>query len=166
MNTYSQGDMIHHPLHGIGQVTRFEKKELLGSELRFAILYFSREKLEVSLPANRLEEAVRNPLTAAKAKELLDGLEECEEKPDKNWKSRNRANQERLKSGDPQEVFKVFSTLEQLKRSKGSLNNSDRKQRALAMDLLIEELSMVLELDPEKLEAMLEASSLESTQAA
>ncbi|MCA9779115.1 MAG: hypothetical protein KC800_20445, partial [Candidatus Eremiobacteraeota bacterium] len=127
---YEIGDTIYHPQHGIGTVRDYDKKELLGSEYKFAILFFPREELQISLPAKKLDDTVREPLSESKARELLGEMSEVQESLSKSWKIRSRKNQERLASGDPLQLYQVYRGLLELRSQKGSLNNSDRKQLA------------------------------------
>jgi RNA polymerase-interacting CarD/CdnL/TRCF family regulator len=132
---------------------------LLGTEYKFAILFFPREELQISLPAKKLDETVREPLNEAKARELLDEMSGMHESLSKSWKIRSRKNQERLSSGDPLQLYMVFRGLLELRSEKGSLNNSDRKQLTLSLDLLAEELSVALDKTPEQIKVILEKTT-------
>lgn len=134
----------------------YEKKELLGSEYSFAVLFFPREELSMSLPAKKLDDSVREPLTQADAEELLSKAKEQIEPLNSSWKVRNRKNIERLASGDPVQLMTVLHGLQKLKDKKGSLNNSDRKHLTLSMELLIEEFSIALGESPEATKSRLE----------
>ena len=147
--SYSLGETIYHPQHGMGNVEEFETKQLLGSEYSFVVLYFPREELRVSMPKNKLDDSVRKPLTPKHAKSILATPTDNLEPLHTSWKVRNRKNQERLSSGDPLELLTVLRGLQALKEKKGSLNNSDRKHLDLSLDLLTEEFSAVLDEKPE-----------------
>lgn len=73
-----------------------------------------------------------------------------------SWKVRSRRNGERLSSGDPMQLYQVYRGLQLIKTKKGRLNNSDRRQHSLALELLTEELSHALEKTPEQTQAILE----------
>ena len=159
---YATGETIYHPQHGLGELKKFDTKEMLGTEYKFAILFFPRQQLEISLPAKNLETTVRKPLGEAKATALLEQMDEVEMVLDKNWKSRNRNNLERLSSGDPMEIFHVFQGLSAIKTQKGSLNNSDRKMHQLSLDLLVEELSYALNKTDDEITTILEGRATAS----
>lgn len=154
--TYTTGETIYHPQHGLGELKEYDTKEMLGTEYKFAILFFPRQKLEISLPSKNLDDTVRKPLGPAKAKALLEQMEEVEMTLDKNWKSRNRNNLERLSSGDPMEIFQVYQGLSTIKSQKGTLNNSDRKMHQLSLDLLVEELAFALNKSDDEMTTILE----------
>lgn len=143
-------------MHGIGTVRDYSKRELLGAEYRFATLFFPGEELQISLPAATLNDAVRKPLTEAKARALLETMKEPSESLSKSWKVRSRGNQERLASGDPQKLIDVYRGLLEIQADRGSLNTSDRRQLSLATKLLTEELSVALSKPPEQVERLLE----------
>ena len=132
---------------------------MLGTEYKFAILFFPREELQISLPAKKLDDTVREPLNEAKARELLGEMSEMQESLSKSWKIRSRKNQERLSSGDPLQLYMVFRGLLELRSKKGSLNNSDRKQLTLSLELLAEELSVALDKTPEQIKLLLEKTT-------
>ncbi|MFA5508575.1 MAG: CarD family transcriptional regulator [Vulcanimicrobiota bacterium] len=156
---YQIGDTIYHPQHGIGTVRDYDKKELLGAEHKFAILFFPREELQISLPAKKLNDTVREPLTESKARELLSEMSDIQESPNKSWKIRSRQNQERLASGDPIQLYLVYRGLLELRNQKGSLNNSDRRQLTQSLELLAEELAVALGKTDEQARVLLEKTT-------
>lgn len=153
---YQIGSTIYHPQHGIGTVQDYDKKELLGAEYKFAILFFPRLDLQISLPAQKLGESVREPMSEEKALELLETLSASQEGLDKSWKVRSKNNQERLASGDPMQLLHVYKGLFDLKTEKGSLNNSDRRQLSQSLELLAEELAVALGQTPDEIKVRLE----------
>lgn len=139
---------------------------MLGSKYQFAILYFERQDLELSLPAKKLDESVRNPISAEVAQSLLDELSDSTEALDASWKVRSRRNQERLSSGDPHQLLQVYRGLASIKLQKGSLNNSDRQQFNQSLELLTEELAIALGKPEEQVKMLLEQASNQSLSAA
>ncbi len=147
--TYTIGETIYHPTHGIGLVQDFETKNVLGTEYSFAVLFFDREDLKISLPAKKLEETVRKPISSSGATAILETEASSLEPLSPSWKVRNRNNNERLASGDPLQLLTIVRGLQDLKSKKGSLNNSDRKHLNLSLELLTEEFSIALGQSPE-----------------
>lgn len=163
---YSTGDTIFHPLHGIGEVKDFEKKELLGTEYIFAVLFFPRQQLKISLPANKLDETVRTPLTDQQARDILETAQETSEPLNSSWKVRNRKNLERLASGDPVQLITVLRGLHAIREEKGNLNNSDRKHLTQSLDLLSDEFSVAFGEPIEETRQRLEQTALSTVGAA
>lgn len=159
---YKRGDTVAHAYHGIGTVRAIEEKEILGSRLEFAVLFFEREELRLTIPKKDLDEHVRDILSEDEAQEVIEYLSHYDERLAKNWKSRNRNNQERLTSGDPKQLCIVAKGLIKLKKRKKSLSNSDRKQLQRALALLAEELGRVFDEEPTVMEERLRETCLDS----
>jgi CarD family transcriptional regulator, regulator of rRNA transcription len=163
---YNIGETIYHPQHGIGTVKDYNTKEILGTEYSFAVLFFDREDLKVSLPAKKLEETIRKPISQDSATEILRTNSGNLEPLNSSWKVRNRKNLERLSSGDPLQLLTVFRGLQALKIKKGSLNNSDRRHLNMSLELLTEEFSVALGEPPETTRLRLEKAYSETADAA
>lgn len=146
---FTKGDTVHHSLHGIGTIRDVQVKELLGSKIKFAILYFEREQLEMMVPIGDLPAKVRSPIDESQAQKVLTHLEEWDGNLAKEWKTRNRRNQERLESGDPMELSHIVKGLTVLQEKKGRLNSSDQRQLDRSLALLAEELAVALGTTPE-----------------
>ena len=140
----NQGDTVHHPHHGIGQVQSISKRSFAGEkESTFAQLYFKRDGLTLMLRQKDLDKTVRNPINASEAKQLLDHLKQWNGKVSGQWKARANANQEAMDRGDPYgyaEVYKGLSILE----SEGTLRASDRAHLNQSLEFLAEELANAL----------------------
>jgi RNA polymerase-interacting CarD/CdnL/TRCF family regulator len=140
----NQGDSVHHPHHGIGQVESISKRSFSGEkECSFAELYFKRDGLTLMMREKDLEKTVRNPINASEAKDLLDHLGQWKGKVSSQWKARANANQETMDRGDPYgyvEVYKGLSTLEE----EGTLRASDRTHLNQSLEFLAEELGNAL----------------------
>lgn len=109
-------------------------------------MYFDRQDLELTVGRKNLDEQIREILDEQSAKEVMNYLATCEGELSKNWKLRNRNNQERLTSGDPKELCILIKGLSNLKKQRGGdLSNSDRLQLNRAVEILAEELFFALE---------------------
>lgn len=109
-------------------------------------MYFDRQDLKLTVGRKNLDDQIREILDEEAAKEVMDYLSTCKGKLSKNWKQRNRNNQERLTSGDPKELCVVIKGLIALKKQRGGdLSNSDRSQLNRAVEILAEELFFSLE---------------------
>ena len=132
----------------MGTIKAIEEKEILGSKAVFVTMYFDREDLKLMVGRKNLNDQIREILDEDEAREVLDYLTSCTTVLSKNWKQRNKNNQERLTSGDPKDLCHLIRGLIQLKKTRGGqLSNSDRGQLNRAVDLLAEELFFALERD-------------------
>ena len=140
----NQGDTVHHPHHGIGQVQNIRKRSFAGEkETTFAQLYFERDGLTLMLRQKDLDKTIRNPIDAGEAEKLLDHLENWEGKVSGQWKARANANQEAMDRGDPYDYAEVYKGLSILE-AEGSLRASDRAHLNQSLEFLAEELANAL----------------------
>ena len=148
--TIRQGDTIHHPHHGIGQVQSIRKRSFSGEkETAFAQVYFKRDGLTLMLRQQDLDKTVRKPINANEAKRLLDHLETWNGNVSREWKARANANQVAMDRGDPfayAEIYKGLSRLE----AEGTLRSTDREHLNQSLDFLAEELAVALGETPEQ----------------
>ncbi len=142
--TIIQGDTVHHPHHGIGQVQSIRKRSFSGEEeTTFAQVYFKRDGLTLMLRQQDLAKTVRNPINASEAKQLLDHLGKWDGKVSSQWKVRANANQVAMERGDPTDYVDVYKGLSRLE-AEGALRASDRAHLNQALDFLVEELANAL----------------------
>ena len=142
--TIIQGDTVHHPHHGIGQVQSIRKRSFSGEEeTSFAQVYFKRGGLTLMMRKKDLAETVRNPINASEARRLLDHLEKWDGNMSKQWKVRANANQEAMERGEPFDYADVYKGLSRLE-AEGTLRASDRAHLNQALDFLVEELANAL----------------------
>jgi RNA polymerase-interacting CarD/CdnL/TRCF family regulator len=146
----SQGDTVHHPHHGIGQLQSIRKRSFSGvEETTFAQVYFKRGGLTLMMREQDLADIVRTPLSASEAIQLLDHLEKWDGDVSSRWKVRANVNQETMERGDPfgyADVYKGLSRLE----AEGTLRASDRAHLNQALEFLVEELANALGKTPEQ----------------
>jgi CarD family transcriptional regulator len=142
--TVNQGDCIHHPLHGIGEVLSIRKRSFSGDqEALFAKLFFKRDRLTLMLRKEDLAKTVRDPISASEAKRLLDHLKAWKGKMSSKWKARANSHQQTMEKGDPfgyAEVYKELSALE----AEGKLRAADRTHYNQSLSLLSDELANAL----------------------
>lgn len=142
--TISQGDCIHHPHHGIGEVQSIRPRSFSGeSGTRFAEIFFKRERITLLLRENSLGNVIRAPIGASKAEKILDHMKAWEAKVSSQWKTRANTHQAMLDEGDPIACAEVYKTLRVLKRD-GALSATDRKHLKRCTEYLSEELANAL----------------------
>ena len=140
----SRGNAIHHPHHGIGRVQSVGKCDFAGSKgASFAQLYFQRADLTLILRLRDAAAAVRPPVTAEQAGQILNHIEHWDGRASKQWKARAAAHQEAMDRGDPFEYAEVFKALSRLQAADG-LRHTDRAHLNRAIDALADELAFAL----------------------
>jgi len=149
--TISQGDAVHHPHHGIGQVESIRKRSFSGEEeTTFAQLYFKRVGLTLMLRKQDLAKTVRKPIDASEANQLLDHLEKWNGEVSSEWKARVNANQVAMERGDPFSYAEVYKGLSKLEAEGATLRPTDREHLNQSLDFLAEELANALGKTPEQ----------------
>jgi RNA polymerase-interacting CarD/CdnL/TRCF family regulator len=148
--TIIQGDTVHHPHHGIGQVQSIRKRSFSGEEeTTFAQVYFKRDGLTLMMRKQDMAKTVRNPINASEARQLLDHLEKWDGNVSSQWKVRANANQIAMERGDPFDYADVYKGLSRLE-AEGTLRASDRAHLNQALNFLVEELANALGETPEQ----------------
>ncbi len=148
--TIIQGDTVHHPHHGIGQVQSIRKRSFSGEEgTAFAQVYFKRDGLTLMLRQQDMAKTVRNPINASEARQLLDHLDKWDGSVSSQWKVRANAHQVAMERGDPIDYANVYKGLSRLE-AEGTLRASDRAHLNQALDFLVEELANALGKTPEQ----------------
>ena len=139
---YSVGDKIVYPMHGAGVIESIEEKLVLGKKQTYYIMRISAGDMTVMLPANSCEEiGVRDIISKAEAKKVLENFKSAPVFEDNNWNKRHRNNMIKIKSGDIYQVSEVVKELMLRDRQKG-LSTSERKMLTSAKQIVISELVM------------------------
>lgn len=108
------------------------------------------------MPKSDLEKTVRAPISATEAKKVLKHLDEWDEEPSNQWKVRTARNQDRLESGDPFRLSRIYLDLVRFQKDRARLSQADKRQMELSLDLLSEELAIAMGRSQEEVQGMIE----------
>lgn len=148
--TINQGDHIHHPHHGIGQVKSIRERSFSGDDgTRFAKIYFKRDSLTLMLRENELDDFIRRPMSKSEARKLLAHLQTWQGEVSDQWKPRATAHQLLMDEGEPLSYAEVFKNLS-VRQGVGTLSAADRNHLKQSGELLSEELGNALGKTPEE----------------
>ncbi|HRG97862.1 MAG TPA: CarD family transcriptional regulator, partial [Polyangiaceae bacterium] len=138
----SVGDKAVHPLHGLGEVSSIEHREVGGVSGDFYILRILDKGMRVMVPKNSASSSgLRAVMSEKDANAVLDTLRAPETAVDlQPWSRRFRAYTEMMKSGSPHEVAKVLRDMFRLKFDK-DLSFGERRLLDQAKSLLMKELA-------------------------
>ena len=138
----SVGDKAVHPLHGLGEVSSIEHREVGGVSGDFYILRILDKGMRVMVPKNSATSSgLRAVMSEKDANAVLDTLRAREVAVDlQPWSRRFRAYTEMMKSGSPHEVAKVLRDMFRLKFDK-DLSFGERRLLDQAKSLLMKELA-------------------------
>jgi len=153
---FTVGDQVSYPMHGAGLIKRIEEKQILGETRSYYIVHIDHGNMDVMVPVCGCEEAGLRPIVKEPViKSVLEALKGKSEAMDPNWNRRNRANMERLKTGDLVEVASVIRDLVRVDRIK-KLSTGEKKLLSNAKTILISEMSIVLKRTEDEIEQMIE----------
>ncbi|MBQ3829033.1 MAG: CarD family transcriptional regulator [Aeriscardovia sp.] len=152
--SYNEGDIVVYPRHGCCKV--------IGTENRNDTVYIKLETiselnndLTIMIPVKNLDMiGVRDVISPEKADEILELLktERVEEKK-MNWSKRFKANQEKIYSGDLEQIAEV---VRDLSRKDADMANGEKKILSQAKDILYTEIAISKNMDKAEIAKMFE----------
>lgn len=153
---FSVGDRIVYPMQGAGVIQRIEEKRILGETKQYYILTLPCNDINIMIPVDSGESiGIRRVSDCETMKSVLRMLHEESTPMDNNWNRRYRENMDKLKSGDIEQVAEVVRNLTRNDREK-KLSTGERKLLNGARRILISELILAMDIDPQDAESMVE----------
>ena len=109
---FAKGDLLMHPVHGIGNLTEVKEVAIAGQSLRVLELFFPANKLTMQVPHSKIAATgLRRPASetlVSEAFEILKGKAKMTRLP---WIKRVVDYQAKINSGDPRLVAEVIRDL-------------------------------------------------------
>ena len=141
--SFNVGDMAVYPVQGVTEILRIETMEIAGVTSRFYVLRRLESEDTIRVPITNVEQVgLRNLVNDAEIAHVLEVLRVEKiaiEEP--NWNRRYRRYVEKIQSGSLQDVALVLRDLH-LTRAEKQLSYGERRVYEMAMQLLIQELSV------------------------
>jgi len=110
--SFSAGEVIVYPSHGVGKVAGIEEQEVAGMKLELLVLTFERERMTIRLPKGKVPgSGLRHVMDAATAGKVLDLLGGKAKKSRDLWARRSQVYDAKLVSGDPMVLAEVVRDL-------------------------------------------------------
>jgi len=155
---------VVYPMHGVGNVERIEKREVLGVSRLYYIIKIACDGMTVMIPVERSEELGLRGIVEQKDVELALGIlvKKCSAGMDEDWKARFNMNKDKIRTGAIFGVAEVVRDLFQRSKEK-ELSSSEKKLYENAYQLLADEISLRLSSDRAAVEDMI-AEKLEEGQ--
>lgn len=153
---YSVGDKVVHPMHGAGVIKDLKKIVLGGVEREYYVICFVVGNMISDIPVESCEKiGLRDVISKAEAKSVLDYFSTYEVGGDSNWNKRQRENMDKLKSGD---IYRVAGVLKELmcREKRKGLSTSERKTLGSARQIILSELIMSEVADANDIELILD----------
>lgn len=149
---YKIGEHVVYPLQGVGLIKDIKEKEIKGVKTTVYVIYFNISDMLVSIPEGKLAEVgLRGLVSAETAKKALNSISEKYEPVAVDWKARYQMNMDLVKEGSIFSIVKVVQGLFHRSKVK-ELPVQERKLYDNAMQLLIDECSYSMGIEPEEVE--------------
>jgi len=138
---FKVGDKVVYPNHGVGVVQEIRELKYGGQRSTFISLKILSSDSIVMVPVeNSKTVGLRKLVSRAKVKKVLQKLREEEVSVPQDWKGRFQENQEKMRSGDLEQVAEVLKSLTFLSSVK-ALSYRERKMLDRARSLVVSELA-------------------------
>lgn len=152
------GDKIVYPMHGAGIIEEIEEKLILGESRRYYILKVPFGDMKIMIPVDSSNDiGVRSIISVDEINAVMDILSAGSSEMSNNWNRRYRENMEKLKTGDIYSVAEVVRNLMRTDREK-KLSTGEKKMLSNAKQILVSEIILVKEIDPEAAEEIINKS--------
>lgn len=158
--SFQVGDNAVHPAHGLGEVTGIERREIAGATKAFYVVKILETGMRVMVPTQSSDSVgLRTVMSRVDADAVMDVFRTSDKAVGAGpWNRRQRAYNEMIKSGSPQEVAKVLRDLYRIKfHSEKDLSYGERRLMDQARGLLFKELAMARRITEAQIEQEIEA---------
>jgi len=153
---FKVGDKVVYPSQGVSVVEKISAEVLAGTEMRCYHLRLLGSESKVMVPLNNSERVGLRPLSEPKlVKRIMKRLRGSESEASEDWKDRYRANLERIKTGELNEIVDVLLCLAEVAGRK-TLSFRERKMYDHARQLLVVEVAQVEDRSVETVEQQVE----------
>ena len=145
--SFSEGDWIIYPKHGLGKTLGFEKQVLSESEVEFIVVYFENEKMTLRIPINKADElGVRSISDESAMKAALTALRGKTKIRRTMWAKREKDYKDKLNKGD---MLSIAEVLRDLYRGEDDPEQSysERQLYELALNRFLRELVAIKNID-------------------
>ena len=148
-------DKVVYPGYGVALINKLVQRLVSGKMTSFYELKFFNKDMSVLIPEDRIEAAgIRKLSSDQDLEEMFKILSEPFKKGIyevgfNNWNKRNKKYQLNIRSGDILKICHIYKDLEWISKSK-ELSFGERNLKTKIEQLLIEEISIVRNIDKEK----------------
>lgn len=160
--SYSVGDYVVYPKHGVGHIIDIESEEIAGIKLELYVIRFEKERMTLRVPMNKvLASGMRRLSNETKLQEAFTTLKGRARIKRTMWSRRAQEYEAKINSGDLISIAEVVRDLHR-KEDQPEQSYSERQIYESAMGRLARELAAVEDIDEEaaimKLEEELSAA--------
>lgn len=149
------GDRVVYPMHGAGEISGVEECDIMGQVKPYYVLQMPIGGMRIMIPADSVDSIGLRQISPPETKEAVrEVLRAKPEKVSGSWNKRFHINLNRIKSGDVLEVAAVTRNLALQDKVK-KISSGERKLLDMSRQILLSELSYILEVNVEQAEAWL-----------
>lgn len=155
---FSIGDKVVHPIHGAGQITGVEHRELVEGFSHYYVLDISGKGLTMYIPMRKVDElGVRPVMSRAEFARVLDTLSSTPRELPEDHKERQKQILEKLKTGCPIQVAEAVRDLTEHQRV-DHLTRADSRLLDQGRELLAVEMALVADIELADVNEMINAA--------
>ncbi len=160
--SFSEGDYVVYPTHGVGKVESIERQRIAGHELELFVITFDRDRMTLRVPVPKAKQSGLRKLSSSKVMETaLDKLRGRAKVKRAMWSRRAQEYEAKINSGDPISIAEVVRDLHR-SANQPDQSYSERQIYEAALERLASELAAVERIEPDaatqKLEKLLDAA--------
>jgi len=160
--SFSEGEYVVYPTHGVGQVTGIETQEIAGQKLKLFVIEFDKERMKLRVPVQKAENAGLRRLSTRKVMDgALKTLKGRSRAKRTMWSRRAQEYEAKINSGDPVSIAEVVRDLYR-SDDQPDQSYSERQMFQAAFERLVRELAAVEKIDEnaatQRLEKVLRAA--------
>lgn len=156
------GDKIVYPVHGAGVIVDIESKVILGEKKEYYVMKIPVNEMKVLVPLGSMADVgIRDIKSPEEMDKVLDVFKDpTKEKMPANWNRRYRFHQDKIKTGDLEEIAKVIKNLESLDREK-ALSTGERNILNTARQIILSEMVLVYDKSFDEVVALVDKTMAE-----
>jgi CarD family transcriptional regulator len=154
---FAIGQMVMHPLYGIGMVEKIEEKDILGKVNRFSVISFQNDRLKIMVNMEQKNNLIRNLISKEEIPKVLEFIKGCKSELPTKSSERYNVNLKKIKSSDIFQLAEVIKDLSALSREK-KLSPKEMNMLKQSRKMLSMEFGYVSNISLEDAEMMVEAS--------
>ncbi|MEZ5416849.1 MAG: CarD family transcriptional regulator [Vicinamibacterales bacterium] len=154
--SFSVGDKVIYPNHGLGVVEKVEEKTILGTTCGFFHLRILSNDTTVLVPVANVDNVgLRRAIDDDEVERLFFKLGDGKIDNHANWKGRFKDNSDKMRSGSIADMADVLKSLTFLAKSK-SLSFREKRMLDRAKSLIVSEVSEVMRVTAGEIENRVE----------
>lgn len=160
--TFSMGDYVVYPNHGVGRILGIETQHIAGHELKLLVISFDNDRMKLRLPVTKAQDSGLRALSSGTVMEQALRTVQGKAKVRRAmWSRRAQEYELKINSGNPVSIAEVIRDLHR-SASQPEQSYSERQLYEAALGRLTRELAAIENIDQnqavERLQGVLKAA--------